>query len=154
MAEEDWQQRVPRRFHSPRDYLEAATDQHADDDLLYGLAGQPFDFVHRAVARHPAATARTLLRVLQHGLPGEGHEVVSLAVQHPAADEHVFAAACELLSQWLERGGRPYSAVLALANRGGLTPEQAAQLASLPGASARLRGALQRAMRQTDQARG
>ena len=138
---------MERRFHSPRDYLDAARSPEADKDLLAGLATTPYDFVHDAIAQHPHATAAILLAVVPRELRNWGHHsLLRKIIAHPAADEAVLALAHTRVAEALTSGYRPYSVAIALAQRGVLTAGDVEALGRLPGASARLRHGLRRAV--------
>jgi hypothetical protein len=146
-----WEQRVERRFHSPRDYLDAARSPDADVDLLFGVATVPFDFVHEAIAEHPNATAAVLATVVPEELRNWGnHSLLRKVISHPAADEVVLALARARVAAALAAGRRPYGVAIALAQRGVLTPEDVETLGALAGASARLRHGLRRAVRAAE----
>ena len=142
-----WEERVERRSHSPKDYLDAARSHDAEAELLAGLATTPYDFVQEAVAEHPNATATVLLAVMPVELRNWGHHaLMRKAVQHPAADDAVFALAHHRVAQALTNGQRPYGVAIALARRGALTAQDVEALGRLPGASARLRHGLRRTL--------
>lgn len=154
---ETWEERVERRFHSPKDYLDAARAPEADEELLAGLATVPYDFVLEAVAEHPRATAAVLLACV----PGElrtwsDHSILRKVIAHSSADGAVLALARERVAQALVAGRRPYGSAIALARRGALDLEDAESFGRLPGASARLRRGLRRtitaAQEERDQA--
>ena len=100
-----WEQRVEHRFHSPRDYLDAARDPAADAELLAGLATVPYQFVHEAVAEHPNTRDETLLTLVPDALVNWGdHSLLRKVVAHPAADGAVFVLARQRIPRPLPLG--------------------------------------------------
>src|ERR1700710_3011260 len=140
-------------FHGPADYLKAACDPSADAELLHQVAQQPYPFVRQAVAEHPAARPETL-----HGLVPDlirswnDHRLVLLITRHPSASAGVLARVAAVAESSLIAGNRPYEICAALAERGVLAAADAARLRRLPGASARFRHRMARAVVSADPA--
>src|SRR5215472_18506759 len=142
-----WEERVQHRYHSPRDYLDAARAEDADGELLAGLASLPYAFTKEAVAEHRNTRPETLVALVPDTIHGWGeYRLLRMIVSHPAANAEVWAMARERVYESLTAGYRPFCLAITLARRGDLTPEDVHALGRLPGASARLRRGLRRAM--------
>jgi len=136
-----------RTYHSPRDYLDAARAEGADAELLAGLATVPYSFVHQAVAEHPNTRPTTLSLLIPDELHDwADHALLATIVSHPAADADVFARAHHKVRQALAIGKRPYRIAITLTARDALSADDVDVLGRLPGASARLRRGLRRAL--------
>ncbi|MFC8722309.1 hypothetical protein [Kitasatospora sp. NPDC057198] len=139
-------------MRTPRYYLDLANDSF-DPAVLRELAGSAYPFVQRAVAANPHAPAAALLeltalcgRTPVDPLTWNENHLLLLVARHPAADRAVLSAAVAAAAVRLTAGARPYQAVLALAEHPGTRPEELLALGRLPGASARLRRGLRRAL--------
>nr|WP_237419037.1 hypothetical protein [Kitasatospora sp. SID7827] len=124
---------------------------------MHELAACPYPFVQHAVAANPCTPPAALRELAELcGLvphdrsPWNDNRLLLLLARHPAADRRVLAAAVAAAvaaaTVRLAAGTRPYAAVLALADRPELPPEELRALGRLPGASARLRGGLRRVL--------
>lgn len=133
-------------LHTPADYRDAASDPDADVEVLSELARCPYPFVWQALASHPRAPA-SVLRDLCSRRDGAWNDnrLLRLIAEHPNADRVVLLTVLsELEGRLRTSASRPFAAVLALAARRELEPEEVRRLAALPGASARMRAGLRR----------
>ncbi|MFJ7630526.1 hypothetical protein ACIQZN_28980 [Streptomyces sp. NPDC097595] len=130
--------------YTPADQLEEARTE-TDAATLHQLARTPYVFVRQALAANPATEPGTLLALTgTRDSPWNDNKLLLLLAQHPHADRAVLRAVLDAVAARLTEGERPYGAVLALAARPELTPAEVRRLASLHGASARLRSGLER----------
>ncbi|MFF4345442.1 hypothetical protein ACFY00_36725 [Kitasatospora sp. NPDC001540] len=134
-------------------YYRDLANASSDPAVLHELARCPYPFVQHAVAANPCTPPAALaeLAVLCGRAPGarapwNDNRLLLLLARHPAADRAVLSAAVDAAAARLTARTRPYRAVLALAERPELRTEELLALARLPGASARLRGGLRRAL--------
>ncbi len=138
-------------MRTPRYYFDLA-ESAQDPAVLRELAGSEYPFVRQAVAANPCTRADALLALAarcrgfpaEHG-PWNDNFLLLLLAGHPAADRPALLAVLDAAAR-LTAGARPYAAVLALAGRPELRPEELLPLGRLPGASARLRAGLHRAL--------
>lgn len=138
--------RAPLRFRGPADYRDAACDPDPDPRTPASLARCPYPFVWQALAANPGTPARVLgdLCSRRDSAWNDGR-LLHLLAEHPRADRAVLLAVlAEVEARLLTSASRPYAAVLALAARRELKPEEVRRLAALPGASARMRAGLRR----------
>lgn len=135
-----------RRFHTPADYRDAAGDPDTDVQTLCYLARCPYPFVWQALASNPRTPAHVLDALCSNGDSAwNDGRLLRLVAEHPNADRKVLLKVlAELEARLLTSTSRPYAAVLALAARPELEPEELQRLASSPGASARMRTGLRR----------
>ncbi|WP_216858508.1 hypothetical protein [Actinomadura verrucosospora] len=135
-----------RRFHTPADYRDAASDPDTDGQTLAQLAECPYPFVWQALASNPRTPACVLLKLCsQRDSPWNDSRLLRLLAEHPNADREVLLKVLvELEARLLTSTSRPYAAVLALAVRQELEPDELQRLAALPGASSRMRTGLRR----------
>jgi hypothetical protein len=133
---------------SPADYLRVVGDPRLDDSGLGVLAGSPYSFVRIAVAGQQRTSAAHLLRVLDGEYSDWDHNrLLLLVARHPRADRAVLLAVLARAADLLRRPGtRPYAAVIALATRPQLRPEEVRPLGTLAGASRRMRHGLTAAL--------
>ncbi|MEV7216457.1 hypothetical protein AB0O31_25620 [Kitasatospora cineracea] len=135
-------------MRTPRYYLDLA-GASSDAAVLRELAGSEYPFVRQAVAANPGTRADALFVLAarcrdvpaEHG-PWNDGALLHLLARHPATDRPALLAVLDAAAARLAAGARPYAAVLALAGR----PEELLPLGCLPGASARLRAGLRRAL--------
>ncbi|MFD7731623.1 hypothetical protein ACFV6F_14705 [Kitasatospora phosalacinea] len=134
-------------------YYRDLANGSSDPVVLHELAGCPYPFVQHAVAANPCTPPAALTelsvfcgRAPDGRNPWNDNYLLLLLARHPAADRAVLSAAVDAAAARLTAGTRPYAAVLALAERPELPPEELLALGRLPGASARLRRGLQRAL--------
>ncbi|MER0478081.1 hypothetical protein ABR737_06950 [Streptomyces sp. Edi2] len=129
---------------TPADYRELA-DTENDSSVLHRLARSPYPFVWQALAVNPHTAPDTLLELsTARDSTWNDNRLLLLLAEHPRADRTVLQAVLAATAARLAEGERPYAAVLALAGRTELTTDEVCQLGSLRGASARLRGCLDR----------
>jgi hypothetical protein len=140
------------RLHTPADYLEAASDPDAGEGMLCHLAQCPYSFVWQALARNPRTPGYLLEELCsRRDSTWNDNRLLRLIVEHPNADRAVLLSAlAELETRLREPLSRPYAAVLALADRPELAPDEVQRLAALPGASARMRRGLRRRLAQRE----
>ncbi|MER7282133.1 hypothetical protein ABT369_47665 [Dactylosporangium sp. NPDC000244] len=93
-------------------------------------------------ARSPA----DYLRVVDDPRDWGYNAVLLLVARHAGADRPVLLAVLGRAAELLRAGARPYAAVLALAERPELRPEEIRPLGGLAGASRRMRRGLDRAL--------
>lgn len=143
---------VPRRFHTPADYRDAARDPDTDVQTLCYLARCPYPFVWQALASNPRTPAHVLDGLCtQRDSAWNDGRLLRLLAEHPNSDREVLLKVlAELEARLLTSTSRPYAAVLALATRLELQPEELQPLASLPGASARTRTGLRQRLAERD----
>ena len=135
-----------RRLHSPADYRDLASNPDTSDAVLRALADCPYSFVWEALAANSRTPADVLTRLCtQRSSTWNDNRLLLLVARHPRADRR---ALLEVLGQLKTRlaasESRPYAAVLALADRVEIDPEEVRVLTLLPGASARMRRGLRR----------
>jgi hypothetical protein len=132
---------------SPADYLRVVDDPRLSDSGLGELAGSPYSFVRLAVARQQRTSAAHLLRLLDGEYTGRGYNALLLLVAHHArADRRVLLVVLARAAELLRAGARPYAAVLTVAKRQELLPEEIRPLGGLTGASRRMRQGLNNAL--------
>ncbi|MES9536317.1 hypothetical protein [Actinomadura sp. NPDC000600] len=137
---------VPPRFRTPADYLDAASALHTDMQTFLHLARCPYPFVWQALASNPRTPVDVLadLSSKRDSAWNDGL-LLRLLAEHPNADREVLLRVmAEIEARLLSSTTRPYAAVLALATRQELQPDELHHLAALPGASARMRTGLRR----------
>ena len=79
------------------------------------------------------------------------NRLLRLIAEHPKADRAVLLSVLdELVSRLRTTTSRPYAAVLTLAGRPELAPEEVQHLAALRGASARMRRGLRRRLTERE----
>ena len=92
------------RFHSPRDYLELARSPDATPEQLAELAETPFDFVHVAVAEHPATPTQVLERLLPTELARWNDQAMIVALaRHPSSSSSILRSIAQFLPEALHR---------------------------------------------------
>ncbi|GLY83522.1 hypothetical protein [Actinoallomurus iriomotensis] len=130
----------PRHLHTPADHLRLAADPATGEDVLRGLSQSPYPFVWQALAANPNTPPAVLGRLCsQRDSTWNDNLLVARIACHPRADRTVLRGLLDELRDRLMAGDRPFAAVLALAERVEVTPDEILGLARLPGASARLR---------------
>jgi len=131
------------RSRTPADYLRVVDDPRLGEAALHGLAASPLPFMRLAVAGQARASAATLLRVLAGDFDRwDRDRLLFVVAGHPRADRAVLLVVLAEVSTMLRKPQwRPYPApaVLALAGRTDLRPEEFRAVANLPGVSRRLR---------------
>lgn len=144
------------RLHTPADYQDAASDPDAGERMLRHLTRCPYPFVWQALARNPRTPAYLLGELCSRSdSTWNDNRLLRLIVEHPNADRAVLLNVLgELVSRLRTSTSRPYAAVLLLAGRPELAPEEVRHLAALPGASARMRSGLRRRLAQRESASG
>ena len=115
-------------------------------EVLSELARCPYPFVWQALASHPNAPASVLRDLCsRRDSVWNDNRLLRLIAEHPNADRTVLLKVLSELEVRLRTSAsRPFAAVLALAARRELEPEEVRRLAALPGASARMRAGLRR----------
>ncbi|MBO2460615.1 hypothetical protein [Actinomadura violacea] len=100
----------------------------------------------QALASNLRTPAQVLLELCsQRDSAWNDNRLLRLIAEHPNADREVLLKVlAELEALLLTSTSRPYAAVLALAVRQELEPDELQRLATLPGASARMRTGLRR----------
>jgi hypothetical protein len=94
-----------RRYHSPKDYLDAARDPAASPEELRFLAGSVYDFVRLAVAEHPHAEADVLVALTPQHITSWNEQRLALALaRHPNTPAHGLRVLAERLPAVLNRG--------------------------------------------------
>ncbi|MFI6520886.1 hypothetical protein ACIBF1_35400 [Spirillospora sp. NPDC050679] len=132
---------------TPADYLELARAEK-DGSVLHRLARCPYPFVWHALASNSHTDPETLLELCKaQDSAWNDNKLLHLLARHPRADRTVLRAVRDAVAVKLIEGERPYSAVLALAERRELAAEEVRQLGALNGASARLRSRLDRRLK-------
>lgn len=142
-----WEERVIRRHHSPKDYLDAARDEDADAELLAGLATVSYGFVKQAVAERAETPPGALLAMVPVDLHGwNERRLLRTLIEHPSATDDLLRKATDLARGALAVGDRPYAVTIALARRGWLDESD---IKGLAGSSARLCQGVRRAAQRT-----
>ncbi|MBV9791966.1 MAG: hypothetical protein JOZ51_27520 [Chloroflexi bacterium] len=73
-----------RRYHSPKDYLDAARDPATSAEELRSLAGSVYDFVRYAVAEHPRTEADVLAALIPQQIESwYEQQLADALVRHP-----------------------------------------------------------------------
>ncbi|GHH59813.1 hypothetical protein GCM10018781_03690 [Kitasatospora indigofera] len=123
--------------------------------VLRSLAGSPYPFVRQAVAVNPATPTDALAALAgRRDSDWNDNDLLHLLARHPATAGSALDRVVDAVAGLLAEGRRPYAAVLALAARPDADPARLAALGRLPGASARLRTGLARALADRDRAGG
>ncbi len=109
-----------RRYHSPKDYLDAARDPATPADELRLLASSVYDFVRLAVAEHPNTEAHVLVGLIPQRIESWHEQRLAYALARrsnmPAQALSILA---ERLPPLLNRGrnrGNGFQAGIALCN--------------------------------------
>ncbi|GAA2070306.1 hypothetical protein [Actinomadura alba] len=133
-----------RHMHTPADYRDLAADQGVGADVLRHLAQCPYSFVWQVLATNPSTPVDVLGELCsKRDSPWNDGRLLLLIAEHPKADRAVLLGVLgEVEARLRTSVSRPFAAVLALAGRPELTPEEVQGLAALPGASARMRRGL------------
>ncbi|MFD7987794.1 hypothetical protein ACFV4M_31080 [Kitasatospora indigofera] len=158
---------APRLPDLPLDDVEALAHLHHGGDalalarravtpaVLRSLAGSPYPFVRQAVALNPATPTDALAALAgRRDSDWNDNDLLHLLARHPATAGSALDRVVDAVAGLLAEGRRPYAAVLALAARPDTDPARLAALGRLPGASARLRTGLARALADRDRAGG
>ncbi|MBB6399952.1 hypothetical protein BKA00_006866 [Actinomadura coerulea] len=137
---------APPHFRTPADYRDAARDPETDVRTFRHLARSPYPFVWQELAANPSTPARVLDELCSNrDSAWNDGRLLRLLAEHPNADREVLLKVlAELEARLRTSTTRPYAAVLALAARRELRPEELRHLAALPGASPRMRTGLRR----------
>ncbi|WP_221640219.1 hypothetical protein [Actinoallomurus bryophytorum] len=124
--------------------------------MLRHLARCPYPFGWQALARNPRTPAYLLGELCsRRDSTWNGNRLLRLVVEHPNADRAVLLGVLDELGNRLRTStSRPYAAVLLLAGRPELMPDEVRHLAALPGASARMRGGLRRRLARRESTSG
>jgi sirohydrochlorin ferrochelatase len=134
---------LPPVNRSPVDYRRAAEHPDLDAAGLSELAASPYPFVRLAVARHVRTPPATLTALLDSELSSwDRNHLLQVVSAHPGADHATLLAVLERVAALLAAGERPYAAVLTLAGRTELAPDEVRPLTNLPGTTRRLRARL------------
>ncbi|MGW6060299.1 hypothetical protein [Streptomyces sp. NPDC055189] len=134
-------------MRSPADYLELARAE-TDGCALRRLVRCPYPFVWQALAGNPHTPPAALLELsAARDSTWNDNRLLRLLAEHPRADRTVLRAVLDATAAKLAEGERPYAAVLALAAREEIEADEVKALGALRGASARLRGTLERRLR-------
>lgn len=139
-----------RGLHEPGAYRDLASNPETSEAVLRALADCPYSFVWRALAANPRTSADILTHLcMKRDSTWNDNHLLLLVARHPRADRDVLLAVLAQLKVLLTSvESRPYAAVLALASRAEITPEEVQVLALLPGASARMCRGLRRRIAQ------
>ena len=144
---------VLRHLHTPADHRNLATDPATSEDVLRRLSQSPYPFVWQALAANPHTPPDVLGELCSHrDSTWNDHHLLTLIANHPKADRAVLLSVLREIQTRLTTGDRPFAAALALAERPDLTYDEILQLASLPGASRRLRRGLRSRLSQRESA--
>jgi hypothetical protein len=137
-------------LHEPGAYRDLASNPEASDAVLRALADCPYPFVWHALAANPRTPGDVLTHLcMKRDSTWNDNHLLLLLARHPRADRDVLLAVLGQLKALLTTAeSRPYAAVLALATRGEISPEDVQVLGLLPGASARMRRGLRRRIAQ------
>lgn len=63
-----------KKFHGPKDYLDAARSLETTPDELDDLSNSEFGFVRKAVAANPRTRVKTLLKMIPEEIPKGGDD--------------------------------------------------------------------------------
>ncbi|WP_244178931.1 hypothetical protein [Streptomyces rubellomurinus] len=134
-------------LHTGADYLRLA-ERTADPAVLGELARRAeYPFVWQAIARNAAAPTEALAALVgRRNSDHNDNRLTHLLAAHPAVTGAALDGLVESVAALLAEGERPYAAVLRLAARPELPAERIRALGRLPGASARLRRGITRAL--------
>lgn len=113
---------------------------------FHDLAQCPYPFVWQELAANPNTPTDVLQDLCsRRDSAWNDSRLLHLLAEHPNADRAVLLKVlAQLEVRLLTATSRPYAAVLALAARPELTPKELQPLATLPGASPRMRTGLSR----------
>ncbi|MER7757053.1 hypothetical protein [Kitasatospora sp. NPDC097643] len=133
-------------LHDGGDYRRLA-QRTASADVLRELARCDYPFVWHAIAGNPAAPSDLLAALAgrRHSTYNDNRLLLLLS-EHPAGTGAALDALLDTVAGRLRDGERPYAAVLNLARRSDVPAERVRSLGRLPGASARLRRGITRAL--------
>ena len=115
-----------RRFHGPKDYVDAARDPATTPVELRELARAPYDFVHLAVAQHPSAPTDLLDQLLPSSPSTWNDTEMLLALAtHPHSSSRLLTKIGNAIPELLHVRDRPlaFEVGIALSTRSD-TPHQ------------------------------
>ncbi|MFE7525563.1 hypothetical protein ACFU7Y_07555 [Kitasatospora sp. NPDC057542] len=135
-----------KHLHDGGDYLRLA-ERTSNPDVLRRLAQGEYPFVWHAIASNAAAPADLLASLsTRRNSTWNDNCLLRLIAAHPALTGAALDGLVDLVGDRLAEGDRPFAAVLALARRPELPAERLHRLGRQPGASARLRRGITRAL--------
>ncbi|MER7578718.1 hypothetical protein [Kitasatospora sp. NPDC097691] len=133
-------------LHDGGDYRRLA-ERTSNPDVLRRLAQGLYPFVWHAIARNAATPTDLLVSLsVRRNTTSNENQLLELIAAHPALTGEALDGFIDLLAVRLREDARPYAAVLELARRPEPNAERLHWLAHLPGASARLRRGVTRAL--------
>lgn len=135
-----------KHLHDGGDYRRLA-ERTSNPDVLRRLAIGEYPFVWHAIADNPAAPTDLLAALAgRRQQVWNDNRLLRLLAAHPALTGEALDGLVDLVGDRLREGDRPYAAVLELARRPELSAERLLPLGRQPGASARLRRGITRAL--------
>lgn len=141
---------LPSGPRTPRDYRRLAENIETAPEVLRALVGSEYPFVLEALAANPRTPPDALLALVPTEAQSwnESARLRRLA-DNPSSDSAVLLAVLTTVAAALagvRERGHPYSVALALAERPEVPTSALEPLGSMPGASARFRRSLTRAL--------
>ncbi|MFF4923973.1 hypothetical protein ACFY4B_25605 [Kitasatospora sp. NPDC001261] len=135
-----------KHLHDGGDYRRLA-ERTSNPDVLRRLAIGEYPFVWHAIADNPAAPTDLLAALAgRRQQVWNDNRLLRLLAAHPALTGEALDGLVDVVGDRLREGDRPYAAVLELARRPELSAERLRPLGRQPGASARLRRGITRAL--------
>ncbi|MBO9342745.1 MAG: hypothetical protein J7454_12200 [Roseiflexus sp.] len=93
------------RYHTPKEYLDAARSPETSSEELRDLATSPYDFVATAVAQHPNTESDVLAALVPATIKSRNDQKLAVAiVQHPRTPIDVLETLAERLAPVLDNG--------------------------------------------------
>lgn len=95
------------RYHTPKEYLDAARSPETSPEELRKLATSPYNFVAIAVAQHPNTASDVLAALLPATITSWNEQALAAAIaQHPRTPVEVLEILAERLAPVLDNGRR------------------------------------------------
>ncbi|WP_448543285.1 hypothetical protein [Roseiflexus sp.] len=93
------------RYHTPKEYLDAARSPETSSEELRDLATSPYDFVAIAVAQHPNTESDVLAALVPATIRSWNDQSLAVAIaQHPRTPIDVLETLAERLAPVLDNG--------------------------------------------------
>ena len=94
-----------KKYHSPKEFLDAAKSLDTSLDELRELAQAPYVFVQTAVANHPKADSELLLALMPQKLETwHEQERATILAQHPNTTVEILESLAGMLDSLLDNG--------------------------------------------------
>ncbi len=93
------------RYHTPKEYLDAARSPETSSEELRMLAGSPYDFVAIAVAQHPNTEPDVLAALVPATITSWNEQALAAAIaHHPRTPVEALEMLAERLAPALDNG--------------------------------------------------